>query len=1125
MKKILLLCSVFLTVFVFSVLAQGTVSGKVTDDEGEGLPGVNVVIKGTTTGVSTNLDGNFRLSVEEGAILIFTFVGFERQEVEVGNRSTVDITLGGVTELQEVVVTALGVERNEKALGYSVQEVAGDDIVRSGASNAADALVGKASGVQITRSSGSAGGGTRILIRGQTSMVGNNQPIIVIDGVRTNNESLNTERNTGGTAQSNRLMDLNVADIETINVLKGAAATALYGTAGSTGVIIITTKKGKKGGKLSININSSVAFDNITTTPKLQNVYAQGTRGLYRDPSTGNSGSWGPKISELEYATDRELLTEDFLDNASNFYGGSYGSTDVNENGVIEPNELRGFDNDGVYLYDRNGYLVPTGMGNGTPANSYDNVGDFFQTGVTQTNSISISGGSDVATFRFSASNHDAQGVIPNEEYMRKTASVATTLQASQRLSFQTTINYARSDYQRVQQGSNTSGLLLGMYRTPGSFDNSNGFGHDAYNEPSSYIFPTGNQRNYRGGGGYDNPYWVINNALRDEEVHRIFGSFITNYKVNDWLNFNLNIGTDVTNDFRKQNFDVGSRTNTTGTILLDEFTTRQTDFYLNVNGQGNLANDITLNYLAGVNMFNFDRHNAYTQGDALVFQGFLDISNATSISALEDDTRYRTIGFYGQTEFGWRNTAFVTLSARQDYDSRLVAPGEFDAAKVGFFYPSVSTSFVFTELLPSSKILTFGKIRASWAQVGSPPPNAYSTSTPYENTASVGDGWGTNLSWPINGVTSFELDNLLGNPDIEPEISTTIELGADLRFLDGKIGLDVTYFTRETDGAILNASLPLETGYSSIWLNSGVLSASGIEVTLNATPVSSNDFNWNTQVNFTKNETVVDELAPGIERLFLAGFTTAGSFLIKGNPYGAIVGGAYLREEAGTDADTDLNIPGGEIVINNDPNSSEYGYQAIDEKQRSIGDPNPDFIVGWNNTLNYKNFSFSFLIDWREGGDLWNGTAWALSFFGKSQLTADTREEDPIVLNGVINVGTDEAPDYKPNNIAIVRDENYWTSSLGGFGSIGEQFVQDGGWVKLREVSLSYSLPSNLFGDNTIFKGGSIGFTGRNLWNNWAYDGVDPETSLTGTGNGQGFDYFNQPSTKTMIFNLGLNF
>ena len=280
---------------------------------------------------------------------------------------------------------------------------------------------------------------------------------------------------------------------------------------------------------------------------------------------------------------------------------------------------------------------------------------------------------------------------------------------------------------------------------------------------------------------------------------------------------------------------------------------------------------------------------------------------------------------------------------------------------------------------------------------------------------------------------------------------------------------------------------------------------------------VDNEDFSYSSQVNFTKSENVVDELAPGLERLFLAGFNTAGTYLVAGNQYGAIFGGAYLRSGNGGAGDDGLNIPDGEVVINDDPTDGEYGYQAVDPSQRAIGNPNPDFILGWNNSFRYKRFKLGFLLDWREGGDLWNGTAWALSFFGRTPITAESRIETPQPIQGVLSDGS-------PNNINVVRDQDYWTSSLGGFGVVGEQFVQDGGWLRLRELSVSYDLPLESMGIDFI-QSSNISFIGRNLWYTSDYDGIDPETSLTGTGNGQGFDYFNQPSTRSFIFKLNLNF
>ncbi len=1096
-RKILMLFLALVTQISFA--QEKTITGKITDDKGLPLPGVNIVAKNTNSGTQSDFDGLYSINVSQGSTLVFSYLGFSNKEVVVGSRNTIDVQLEpSASELEEVVVTAQGLKRGKKAIGYALQQVDSEDIVQSGATNAVDALVGKAAGIQITRSSGSAGAGSRILVRGVTSLLGDNQPLIVIDGVRTNNESLSTEGatptggSTAGVAQSNRLMDLNTEDIKSLTVLKGAAATALYGTAGSTGVIVIETKKGSKGQRFSVNFSSQTTIDQVTSVFDLQNVYAQGSGGAYSDPSTGASGSWGPRISDLEYATDI---------NNPNAPGAS------------------AFDSEGRYLYDPNGFLVPRGTGNGQAANVYDNTGNFFTTAISTLHSLSIQGGSESASYRFSTSYLDGEGVVPNELYDRFTASLASDLKATEKLSFSTTLNYAKSDFQRVQQGSNTSGLLLGLLRTPSSFDNSAGFGRDAVDEPSSYIFSNGNQRNYRGGGGYDNPYWVVNNALRNEDVNRVYGSFKADYKFHQWINLGMNFGTDFTSDRRKQGFEINSRTQSSGQVIKDEFNTIITDSYLNLTGAGDIATDFKLNYLVGANLFTFERNRLFVSGTNLLFQNFLDLSNATNITSSETLTRYKTLGVFGQIELGWKDAIFVTATGRNDWDTRLGGVGDnYDLGNLSFFYPSVSTSIVFSEFLPENDILTLGKLRGSWAQVGAPPPFAGLTESYFEvDPNGVGDGWGTAIQFPIGGSTGFELDNVLGNPSLTPEISETIEVGADLRFFNDRFGIDLTYYNTKTKDAVLNASLPSSTGFTNVWLNAGKLTSEGIELVVDGTPIQTDNFTWSTQFNFTKAESVVDELAPGLERLFLAGFNAAGTYLVAGNPYGAIFGGAYLREGAGGPNDDGLNIPGGAVVINDDPTSAEFGFEAVDPTQRAIGNPNPDFILGWKNSFSYKRFNLSFLLDWRQGGDLWNGTAWALSFFGRSQLTAETRVETPTPIQGVLSDGS-------PNNIPVTRGQSYWQSSVGGFGAVGEQFVQDGGWVRLREVGLSYDFPAAMFGGKFV-KGGSISFTGRNLWFTSDYEGIDPETSLTGSGNGQGFDYFNMPSTKSVIFKLSLKF
>ena len=1087
----------FLCFFSIQLIAQQkTITGLVFDDQGIALPGATVLVENSNRGVTTDFDGNFSIEASNGEVLVISFIGYKNQSVTVDDSDNYSVNLQTGNELDEVIVTSLGIKRESKAIGYSVQSVSTEDLANSGSNNALDAMVGKAAGIQITRSSGSAGGGSRILIRGVTSMIGNNQPLIVIDGVRTNNETLNSGSSTGGTASSNRLMDLNNDDIENISILKGSAATALYGTAGAAGVVVITTKKGSEG-EMKVSYSHSTGVDWISTTFDMQNEFAQGRNRsrsdrtpYWRSPGTGESSSFGPNINNLEYATDSN-------------HPEAPGASD--------------FDSAGNYRWDKNGFLVTKGTGNGQAANSYDNYRGFFREAMQSLNSVSVSGGSEKATYHFSTSYLTNEGIVPNEEYGRKTFSLASSLKASDKLTFSTTFNYIRSDYTRIQQGSNTSGLMLGLYRTPVTFDNANGFSQeDAVDSPSSYIFPNGKQRNYRGGGGYDNPYWIVNNALRDETVNRVYGSFAATYNLNKWFNVALNVGSDFTSDIRKQNFEIGSRTSSTGRVNSTSYTTFQTDAVLNVSGGDALTDKININYLVAANAFSFKRTALDASGTNLAFQGFVNLANASNISASESLLENRQMGFVGQVEVEYDDTFYLTLAARQDYDSRLGVPGtEYKSSDYSFVYPAASLSVLLSEMLPKSNILSFAKLRASWAQVGGPPPFSYLTSSGYGLT-SVGDGWGDANQWPIQGVTGFEIDSILGNKELKSELTEEIEFGVDLRFFNNRIGLDVAYYKRKMTDAILNASLPATTGYNNVWLNSGKMTGSGIEATLNIQVLQSQDFSWNSQFNFTSSKNIVDELAPGLDKLFLAGFSSAGSYLIAGNQYGAVVGGTYLREGSGGANDDGLNIPEGQVVVNDDSSSNEYGFQAVDPVQRSIGNPNPDFILGWNNKIQLKSFSLGFLLDWREGGDLLNGVAWALSFFGRSQLTADTRVEAPAPISGVLSNG-------QPNNIPVVRDQYYYQSSVGGFGSVWEQFVQDGGWLRLREVSLGYDLPLSDMGINFI-KSGTASLVGRNLWYSTEYNGVDPETSLTGVGNGQGVDYFNMPSTRSVMFKLNLN-
>jgi len=1048
--------TLLLALFVqFTFAQEKTVTGVVSDESGP-LPGVSILKKGTSTGTETDFNGNYNIKAKQGDILIFSFVGMASIEKTVSSSSKLDVTMQSDNVLDEVIVTALGIKKETRAVGYAVQKVTANTIAKSNATDALSALTGQAAGVKITNASGSAGGGSRIVIRGQTSLSGDNQALVVVDGVRISNSQFNTEARTAGVAGSNRGMDINPADIESINVLKGGAAAALYGVQGGNGVIVITTKKGKAG-RMKVNVRSNVTLTNVTNLPKLQNTFVQGLNGVWEGPETGRAGSWGPNKENL-------------------YWDGSN------------------------YDYDKNGRIVEGNTtGNLKKFEAYD-VFELFKTGVTFENNISISGGGDKTTFRLSYGDMKEEGIIPKNEFNRRTLTFAGSAKVNDRLNVNLSASYTNSDSYRIQQGSNTSGLMLGLLRTPMSFDNSNGFSN-AQNEVSAYEFEDGSQRNYRGGVGYDNPYWTINNSPYTDNVNRFVASLGLDYKITDWLNFNANIGLDTYSENRNQFFDIGSRTNPAGTIILDDYNYRHMDSYLNLNGDVDLSEDINFSYVLGANIYSESYTQNYAQGDGLAIKGFNNITNAATVSADYDLYREKNLGFYTQLDFSYQKMLYLTLTGRQDYLSTLENPQDFNLGDLALFYPSANIGFVFSELLEDTSFLNFGKLRLSWSQTGSGAPTPYATSTAFEIDP-ITDGWSNGYTFPYNGTTGFQAFETLGNSTLKPSTVTTQEIGLDLRMLKNRVSLDLAYYKRLAVDQILAVPIARSTGYTSSFFNSGELESNGFEATLNLGIIKKDDFSWNLGVNFDKNETIVNELAEGVESQYLGGFV---SYNLPGERFGQIYGGAYLRDDNGT------------LIINDDPSSSNYGLPIADPNLKVLGDPTPDFTIGFNNSFTFKNWSLDFLLEWKEGGEMWNGTEWALSYFGRSEITENRGEQ--LIIEGV------KESDGSTNDIvATIGQHFYRDSGLSGFGSVDEEFVQDTSWLRLRTLNLSYDLTSALNGK--YFDSVILTATGNNLWFSTPYRGVDPETSLTGSGsNAQGVDYFNNPGTKSFGFGISLTF
>ncbi len=1066
-----------ITMFSFTaVLAQErTITGEVTSREtGEALPGVNVIVQGTTQGTVTDISGNYRLNVPEDAdVLTFSFIGLKEQNVQINGRSVIDVVMAeDAKQLSEIVVTAIGIEQSRRKLGYSVQEIESEEITRAPQTNLVNSMNGKLAGVNIVSSSGAPGASASIRIRGNTSIDGSNDPLFVVDGVPISNDAVGN--GVGGVDQSNRAIDINPNDVESMTVLKGPSATALYGIRAANGAIIITTKKGKKGAAPTVNVNTTWEVSEVNRFMNLQQEYAQGRNGTYRGPEVAELWSWGPRIENLEY------------------------------------------DGDESYRFSDKGRLVPVGEGNGQPAEAFDNPGNFFVPGLRSDNNVSVRGGTEKSNYYLSAGYLNDQGVIPNSNFERITLRTNVSTDITDKLTASLSANYVNSGGDRPERGSNLRGVMLGLIRNTPTFDLGAGkTGREAADDPSTYQFPDGTQRSYRY-GVYDNTYWVVNKNYTTDDVNRIFGNASLNYEIIPGMNVSYKLGLDQYTDRRKAR--VGSVPNPFSPGAF--FNPGEVD-YDNIFSQ-NINSDLLLTYnkqleewsidaLVGHNYFSTNYRRVAFDGNGLSVPDFYHISNASPGNAQEVIERRKVNGAIAQANIGFRDMIYLNLTARNDWSSTL-PDGENS-----FFYPAASLGLEFTEMLGISDndILPYGKLRVSYGQVGNDAP-FYATSNYFAQTEVTGDGFTDGLVFPILGQNAFEQDGDLGNNQLRPETTTTFEIGVDLRFFNNRLGLDVTYYNAETVDQILPVDISAASGYLSSVQNAGLVTNEGIEAVVNATLVESGSFRWDTRFNFTAYENIVEEVLPDLTNIFLAGFTSTSSRAIEGEPFGTLFGGGFQRVE-------DESSPYfNELIIGAD------GFPLTATESKILGDPNPDWILGVSNTFSYKGLSLSALVDIRQGGDVWNGTYGIGQYFGVTQHSADYRGElgDGVIYQGVQET---ESGEFVPNtqqvdmnNNDVGTGSNRWVRY--GFGTLGEENVEDASWVRLREVRLAYTLP-NALTDNLGVSAVDLALTGRNLLLFTGYRGIDPETNLTGTGNGFGLDYFNNPNTRGYGVSLNVTF
>ncbi len=1047
-----------------SFAQEKTVTGTISDANGP-LPGVTVLIKGTKVGTQSDFDGNYSIKAKVGDVLQFSFLGMATIDKTVGVSNVIDVTMKESSEsLDEVVIIAVGMSRKEKELGYNVQSVKADDINTRPNADIVNSLAGATSGVQIVSSAGDAGASTYITIRGSASITGNNQPLFIVNGMPI--ISGGGSSGTDGVNTSSRTIDINPDDIASLSVLKGGAATALYGVRAANGAIIITTKSGKIG-KSKIEFHTSYSIEKVSQLPPMQNKFAQGNNGAWIG---GFQRSWGPKISDLEY------------------------------------------DGDTSYKWDPFGRLVPKGTGNGNPARAY-NPFDFFQSGSTSTNSLSISNGSEKGSFFFSLSNLEQQGIIPNNKFGRTTLRLSANTKVSDNITFGANLAYTNSRAVQIQKGSNVSGIMLGLLRTPPTFDNSAG-----------YEFSDGSQRNYRNGGGYDNPYWVANNIKFDEDINRFTGNITFNIKFSDLFSIGYNGGVDWYNRRYIDQYKIGSRGNPTG--YLGEYMAYSGIFNsdLLLNFKKDFSDDFSAKLTIGNNAYQTFTKTLYGDATGLEIPDFYQLNNSSTNTTSSTESQYRTIAVYADLQLSYKNMLFLGFTGRNDWSTTM--PANNDSA----FYPSVSLGFVFTEFegLKNNSVLTFGKLRASAARTANI-AGPYNTSN-YFYAASTADGWTDGVQFPYQGNTGFSVGTGLGNPDLKHETQDSWEVGTDLRFFSNRIGIDFTYFNNKNSNLLMSVPIAPSSGFDSVFLNAASMESKGIEFTFKATPIKTENFKWDLVTNFTKLTNIVTKLANGVDNVFLGGFTVPQVRAVVGQEYRSIFGFDWYRDS------------NGKVLINDDPTDSyRDGYPMPDNRKMvPIGNFNPDWTANITNTFTYKNFTLSALIDIKKGGMMYNGTAFAMNYMGTSKRTENrevyytpqgtidfnlTPAENIVVMDGVygyIDANGEPVSSGITNVTPVVQDENWFEGNGSNFGGgPSSAAMEPADWVRLRNITLTYDLPKI----SEVIQSVQIYFTGKNLWVSTPYTGVDPETNLSGASNSQGMDYFNNPGTKSYLLGVKMTF
>jgi ferric enterobactin receptor len=1046
-KRFMLSVFVLLLLSVTLMAQNIRVSGKVTDKKGQPIPGASVIVEGSTTGTLTNPDGIFVLNAPARAVLQFAFLGYETQKVPVNSNNVINITLNeSSVVMEELVVTALGIKKDKKALGYAVQDIKSDEILKNKQTNVINSLAGKVSGVNITQSSGSAGAGSTIIIRGgnSASESRDNQPLFVVDGVIYDNSTVNGGNSgTDGvtktaTSFGNRVMDINPDDIESISILKGAAAAALYGSRAADGVVVITTKKGSAG-DVKIDFNSKFSYSWTGTLPETQNIYGRGyynQAGVFSDYTTS---SWGKEIT-----------------------------------GTV-----------------------------------YNNIGNFFQSGNVLDNSLSISGGSKNNSFYLSVSNFNQTGIVPLTGYDK------TTFRFNGEQKYGKLTIGANAAYSI----SNTTKTLTsaGLYNGGGNGTMTALYGWARSDDMSHYLNEDGTKyRIFEGlqqiADDVENPNWIINKNKLTDKLNRFTGGLNASLDLTNWFNILYRVGYD--------NYNTGAYTYIApGGAVLEKYQkgrlSKSNVAYefiasnLMLNFKKSLG-DFDLNLLLGHTAELTNRVLLTNWGYGFSTPGTISFSNIIDAQKFytERSIKKRLIGAFAEFRASYKNIAYLTATGRNDWSSTLPIENR------SYFYPSVSGSLVFTELIPKNDILSFGKIRVSWAQVGKD-ADAYSTNTYLWGPKAVSGSFiGNGNSWTG------------GSPNLLPEIQTSKEIGTELKFLKGRLGLDFTYYNSITKNQLASPRLCQSTGYIFLTLNSGSVQNKGMELSINAIPVEKKDFKWDLTLNLSGNRGTLGKFLPGVGLFYVTDAQIGGvkaASIPNGGYFLGLTGDYWMREK---NADG-KEIANGRFVID----EATGLYTTTKVTTNVIGNREPKLLGGLNNNFRYKNLNLSFLFDIRVGGDIYNGTDYYMTLRGMSPKTLDRQS---VTVSGVSKTtGADLSYTYEAGQTYVINKasysgaymiQQYWSSYCDN----AYNFLVKTNWLRLRSLSLSYDF-SSLFKNKSLIKGLSASVAGYNLWLWTNYKGMDPEVSVSGSGTGgsgsMGIDYCGVPATRNVTFGINVTF